>query len=118
MKTSLFVSGAAALMLTSTVAHASPDSRVQSYLDRAEAQTRNVAVAAGCNLDDQQISVRGYIGAEGRLKSVQVIGSSGSRDADRALEQALRHMPAIDTPDELIDGKLTLVFGHRSAKAS
>lgn len=115
MKTSFFVLGAAALLLTSGAARAAPERPLQSFLDRAEAQAQSLAVAAGCNLDAQAIQVRAYIGPEGRLKSVQVVGSSGSRDTDRAVEQSLRHLQLENVPDQLIDAKLTFFLGHAGA---
>ena len=118
MKIPLFVFGAAAFLLTSGAAQASPDGRLQSFLDRAEAQAQSIAVAAGCDLDAQAIKVRAYIDAEGRLKSVQVVGSSGSRDTDRAVEQSLRHLQLADVPGELIDANLTFLLGHAGAAAA
>jgi len=118
MKTSIFVLGAAALLLSSGAASASPDSRLQGFLDHAGAAAGASAAAAGGDLDRQQVKVAGYIAADGRLKSVQVTGSTGSRDTDRAIERSIRRLQFTDVASQLIDAKLTFVMGNAAAGAA
>lgn len=113
MRTQLFALGAAAAVLSAGLAQATPakPTLTQVFADRARSHAEALVNTCGVDLAREAVTVQAYVGAEGRLKSVQVIGSTGPRESDRVIEQALKDMPLDDVPPQLIDARLTFHFG-------
>ena len=110
MKAKLCLLAAAASLLTGATAHAAPTT-VDQFLDGARASAEQQLVTAGVDLK-APVTVKGYISGDGRLRSVHVVRSSGSRDADYAVTQALRKMPVKDVPPLLVGASVTLALGQ------
>lgn len=119
MKTQLLALGAAGLLaLSASVAHASPDAQVQSFLKKVEAQADGRLAAAGVDLAGRTVTVKATVDAEGFLYGVHVVRSSGSRDADYAVEQALHRLRVNDAPAQLAGADVTFVLDHGLKQAS
>jgi TonB family protein len=119
MKTQLLAMGAAALVaLSSTAALASPDAQVQTFLKKVEAQADGRLAAAGVDLTGRTVTVKATVDAEGLLYGVHVVRSSGSRDADYAVEQALHRLRVNDAPTQLAGADVTFVIDHGLKQAS
>jgi TonB family protein len=119
MKTQLLALGAAGfLALSATLAQASPDAQVQSFLKKVEAQADGRLAAAGVDLTGRTVTVKATVDSEGLLYGVHVVRSSGSRDADFAVEQALHRLRVNDTPTELAGADVTFVIDHGLQQAS
>lgn len=111
MKPHHFLAGAAAVLLAASQARAaSPE--LQAYVERAEAKADQLLRAAGVDIEHQSVAVRATVAADGRLKGTQVVRSSGSRDTDHAVEEALRKIVVTDAPVGLIGGAVTLNLGR------
>jgi len=113
MKTPLFMLTAAALSLVAAAAQASPR-EVKDFLERAQTEAEARVAAAKIALGAQGVQVSGSVSTEGRLYGVHVIGTSGSRDTDAAVEQALARLQLDGVPPVLGGAKVTLSL-HPSA---
>lgn len=109
MKAQLLMLSAAGLLFAASASHAAP-SELQQYLDRAHAQADQKLAAASVPLN-APVTVKAYIGGDGRLSNVHVIRSSGSRDTDFAVEQALKRLAVANTPAPLVGAAINLTFG-------
>jgi TonB family protein len=119
MKTQLLAFSAAALVaLSSTAALARPDSQVTSFLKKVEAQADGRLAAAGVDLAGRKVTVKATVDADGLLYGVHVVRSSGSRDADYAIEQALHRLRVNDAPAQLAGADVTFVLDHGLQQAS
>jgi TonB family protein len=119
MKTQLLALGAATLLaLSSTAALASPDAQVQAFLKKVETQADGRLAAAGVDLTGRSVAVKATLDSQGLLYGVHVVRSSGSRDADYAVEQALHRLRVNDAPAQLAGADLTLVIDHGLRQAS
>ncbi|MFL5297623.1 MAG: TonB C-terminal domain-containing protein [Phenylobacterium sp.] len=110
MKAQLLMLSAAGLLFAAQPSHAAP-SEVQQYAERAHAQADALLAAARVNLSAAGVSVRATVAADGRLRGLQVVRSSGSRDTDAVVETALRKLVVADPPVGLIGGAVTLNVG-------
>jgi TonB family protein len=110
MKAQLLVLSAASLLFAASASHAAP-SELQQYLDRAHAQADQTLAAASVPLN-APVTVRAYVGGDGRLNNVHVVGSSGSRDTDYAVEQALKRLAVAGAPTPLVGATIKLTLGE------
>src|SRR5512146_451822 len=92
MKAQLLMLSAAGLLLAAPAAFATPDREVQAFVDHAQSAAQARLLAAGVGEPAAITKVRGVIGADGRLSGVHVVGASGSRETDFAVERALRRL--------------------------
>jgi outer membrane biosynthesis protein TonB len=109
MKAQLLMLSAAGLLFAASASHAAP-SELQQYLDRAHAQADRTLAAASVPLPGP-VTVKAYVGGDGRLNNVHVIRTSGSRDADFAVEQALKRLAVADAPAPLVGATIKLTLG-------
>ena len=118
MRTQLIALGALAAVLPAGAAIASPDPVVTTFVDHAKARAEALVNGCGVDLARNVVTVQAFVGSEGHLKSVRVLGSTGPRESDRAIEQALRAVPLDDVPPQLIDAKLTFFLGRDGARVT
>jgi len=111
MRMQLLGLSAAALLLAG-VAQASPDPAIQAFLAQAQSKAESQVNAAGVDLNAHSVRVKAYIADEGRLASVHVADSSGSRDLDDHIERAVKQVRLTDVPPGLVGATLTLQLGH------
>jgi outer membrane biosynthesis protein TonB len=109
MKAQLLLLSAASLLFAAS-AHAAP-SELQQYLDRAHAQAHQTLAAASVPLN-APVTVKAYVGGDGRLNNLHVIRSSGSRDTDFAVEQALKRLAVAGAPTPLVGASIKLTLGE------
>lgn len=114
MKAQLLMLSAAGLLLAAPAAFATPDREVQAFVDHAQSAAQARLLAAGVGEPAAITKVRGVIGADGRLSGVHVVGASGSRETDFAVERALRRLDVGEPPTALIGAQLTLDLGPAS----
>lgn len=110
MKAQLLMLSAAGLLFAASASHAAP-SELQQYLDRAHAQADHQLAVASVPLTGP-VTVRAYVGGDGRLNNVHVIRSSGSRDTDFAVEQALKRLEVAGAPTPLVGAAIKLTLGE------
>ena len=110
MKTQLLLLSAASLLFAAHTTQAAP-SDLQQFADRAYAAAGQRLDAAHLDLSGQPVSVQAYVASGGRLNGLRVTRSSGSRDTDYAVEQALKKLTVADAPSALIGSTLTLHLG-------
>ena len=115
MRTQLIALGALAAVLSAGVANASPDPVAQTFVEHAKVRAEALVNGCGVDLGRNAVTVQAYIGSEGRLKSVRVLGSTGPRDSDRVIEQALKGLQLYNVPAQLIDAKITFFLGRDGA---
>jgi TonB family protein len=115
MNTHLLLS-AAALILAASAAVAGP-SESERYASKAVARADALARQTGVDFKAQPVSVRAAVDVDGRVRSVQVVRSSGSTVADRAAEAILRKLVVADPPTGLSDGAVTLNLGPAKGPA-
>lgn len=115
MRTQHLVLGVFAALLCVGAANASPDRQIDDFIDRAKAQAETLVNSCGVDLGRERLTVQAYIGPDGRLKSVALVGSTGPHDSDRAIVQALKRISLDDVPPQLIEAKLTFRFGQSAA---
>ena len=107
MKTQAFLLTAAALVLAASATWAAP-SELQRYADRAKVDAQSLLRGARLDLKGQSVSVRAKVDVDGRLTGMQVVRSSGSRDADIAVEAVLKKVVAREPLFGLTDGAVLL----------
>ena len=107
MKTHAFLLTAAALVLAAAPTWAAP-SETQRYADRAKADVQTLLRATRLDLKGQSVSVRANVDLDGHLKGMEVVRSSGSRDADLAVEAVLKKVVAKEPLFGLTDGAVLL----------
>jgi TonB family protein len=107
MNTRAFLLTAAALLFGASATHATP-SESQRYADRAKAKADSLLHASRLDLGGQSVSVRAKVDIDGRVIGMDVVRSSGSRDADLAAETILRRVVASDPPMGLSDGAVLM----------
>jgi outer membrane biosynthesis protein TonB len=110
MRTPFLSMAAAACLTFASSAYAAP-SASDAYAERARAQAEAQLASAGVDLRGQTVAVRGLVGDDG-LRSLRVIRSSGSREVDYAVEQALKKVSVAGTPPLLAGAKITLGLGR------
>lgn len=110
MKAQLLMLSAAGLLFAASASHAAP-SELQRYLDRAHAQADHDLAAASVPLN-APVTVRAYVGGDGRLNNVHVVRSSGSRDTDYAVERALKRLAVAGAPSPLVGSAIKLTLGE------
>jgi TonB family protein len=110
MKAQLLMLTAASLLFAGASAHAAPASALDQFVDRAHVQADSRLAAAGIT-PAAPVAVRATLGADGKLNGLRVTRSSGSRDTDYAVEQALKRMAVADAPAALIGANVTLTLG-------
>ena len=91
MKTLLLAAAIAANLVAASVPAfaGSQDANASAFVRRAEASAAQRLNAAGVSLGGRRIVLRGVIGGDGRLRSLSVVDTSGSRDTDAAVTAAL-----------------------------
>ena len=117
MKAQLLALSAAALLLASQ-AHAAASAPVQHYLDDTRAAALQRLQSAGVDLSGQPAMIRAVVRSDGRLDGLRVVGTTGSRDKDDAIAEALRKMRGPDAPAELAGRELTLTLGGDLVRAA
>lgn len=118
MKTHAFLLTAATLVFAASATWAGP-SETQRYADRAKVEAQSLLRATQLDLKGQSVSVRAKVDVDGHLKGMEVVRSSGSRDADLAVETVLKKVVAKDPLFGLTDGAVTLtVVGTPLVEAS
>jgi TonB family protein len=110
MKTQFLLLSAASLLFATHAAQAAP-SDLQQFAQRAYAEAGQRLDAAHLDLSGQPVEVKAYVASGGRLNGLRVSRSSGSRDTDYAVEQALKKLTVADAPPALIGSTLTLRLG-------
>ena len=88
----------AGLLFAASASRAAP-SELQQYLDRAHAQADQTLAAASVPLTGP-VTVRAYVGGDGRLNNLHVVRSSGSRDTEEtaiSLSETARAVMAAST---------------------
>jgi hypothetical protein len=121
MKTLLLAAAIAAnLVAASAPAFAgSQDANANAFVRQAEANAAQRLNNAGVSLGGRRIVVRGVIGGDGRLRSLSVVDTSGSRDTDAAVTAALNRMDIADAPASVVGAALVLrLVGSGLAEAS
>lgn len=109
MKAQLLMLSVAGLLWTADASPREP-AAVKAYIDRAEQVATTKLAAAGVNLNGPA-TVTGFVDSAGRLSAVQLVRSSGSRDADEAIEDALKHVTFEDpTAAGLLGARVTLTL--------
>lgn len=111
MKTHVLALSAAALVFAAPGAHATP-SELQLYTDRTQPQVQGLLAAIAPDLRGRPVSVRAAVDLDGRVDAIRVLHSSGSRDADRAVEAVLRKILRANPLLGLTDGAVTLNVGQ------
>lgn len=117
MWTQRFALGALAAVLSAGVANATPNPDVQHLVDHAWTGAQTLVNGCGVDLGRSDVTVRGVIDSDRRLRSLQVIGSTTSRESDRAIERALKTLQLDPVPPLLSGAKLTLVLSASGAAA-
>ena len=118
MKTQAFLLSAAALVLAASPTWAAP-SELQRYAERAKVDAQSLLHATRLDLKGQSVSVRAKVDVDGRLTAMQVVRSSGSRDADIAVEALLKKVVERKPLYGLTDGAVLLtVDGNPVVEAS
>jgi TonB family protein len=107
MKTHAFLLSAAALILAASPTWAAP-SELQRYADRAKTDAQSLLHASRLDLEGRSVSVRATVDIDGRLTGMQVVRSSGSRDADIAVEAMLKKVVAREPLFGLTDGAVLM----------
>ncbi|MDB5479125.1 MAG: hypothetical protein JWO83_178 [Caulobacteraceae bacterium] len=107
MKTQVFLLSAAALVFAASASHAAP-SELQRYADRAKVNAQNLLRTTRLDLKGQSVSVRAKVDLDGRLTGIQVVRSSGSPDADAAVETVLRKVVVSNPLFGLTDGAVSM----------
>jgi hypothetical protein len=107
MKTHAFLLTAAALVFAASATWAAP-SELQRYTDRAKTDAQSLLRSSRVDLKGQSVSVRAKVDLDGHLKGMEVVRSSGSRDADLAVETVLRKVVVKDPLFGLTDGAVLL----------
>jgi TonB family protein len=107
MKTQAFLLSAAALVLAASPTWAAP-SELQRYADRAKVDAQALLRATRLDLKGQSVSVRATVDVDGRVTGMQVVRSSGSPDADIAVETLLKKVVAKEPLFGLVDGAVLL----------
>jgi TonB family protein len=108
MKAQLLMLSAAGLLFAASASRAAP-SELQQYLDRAHAQADQTLAAASVPLPGP-VTVRAYVGGDGRLNNLHVVRSSGSRDTDYAVERALKRLAVAGAPTPLVGAAINLTL--------
>ena len=108
MKTQAFLLSAAALVFAASATWAAP-SELQRYADRVkiDAQTQLRATRLDL-LKGQSVSVRATVDVDGRVTGMQVVHSSGTHDADIAVETLLKKVVSREPLFGLADGAVLL----------
>ena len=107
MKAKLLMLGTAVLLAAAPAASAA-DRAAQAFASHAQAVADARLADAAVALPAASTKVRGTIGSDGRLSNVHVVGSTGSRDTDYAVEKALRRLDVGSPPVMLVGADLTL----------
>ena len=107
MKTHAFLLSAATLVFAASATWAAP-SELQRYADRTKADAQNLLRTTRLDLKGQSVSVRAKIDVDGRVTGMQVVRSSGSHDADIAVETLLKKVVAREPIFGLADGAVLL----------
>ena len=110
MKTHSLALSAAALLFTAATAHATP-SELAQYTDRTEPQVQVLLRQTVPDLRGRPISVRAAVDPDGRVSAIRVLRSSGSPDADHAVEGVLRKILRANPLLGLTDAAVTLNVG-------
>jgi len=110
MKAQLLMLSAATLLAAAAPATAA-DRQLQAFETHAQAAADARLAGAGVTLPAAITKVRGTIGSDGHLMNVHVVGSTGSRDTDYAVEKALKRLDVGQPPVMLVGADLTLSFG-------
>ncbi len=111
MKVVLLQKGAAAFLLIASTAQATP-SESERYADWAQVKATSLLRTAGLDSAAQPVSVRANVSFAGRITSLRVLHSSGSRDIDAAVEDVLKKVIWMNPPAGLADGAVTLNTGN------
>jgi TonB family protein len=117
MQAQLLMLSAAGLLLAST-AHAAPSAEVRRFIDQTEAAADARLAERGVDLQGRTAAVRVTVGGDGRLYGVQVVRSTGSRETDDAIEDALRKLRVKDAPAMLSGAQVTLPLGEAPTSAA
>lgn len=108
MKTQVFLLSGAALVLAASPTWAAP-SELQRYADRAKVDAQTLLRATRLDLlKGRSVSVRATVDVDGRVTGMQVVRSSGSPDADIAVETLLKKVVAKEPLFGLADGAVLL----------
>ena len=107
MKIHAFLLSAAALVFAASATWAAP-SELQRYADRAKVDAQTLLQTTRLDLKGQSVSVRAKVDLDGHLKGMEVVRSSGSRDADLAVEAVLKKVVAKEPLFGLTDGAVLL----------
>ncbi len=110
MKTPIFALSAAAVLFAAT-AHATP-SELAQYTDRTGPQVQVLLRAIAPHLQGRPVSVRAAVDPDGRVDAIRVLRSSGSHDADHAVEAVLRKVLRANPLLGLTDAAVTLNVGQ------
>ena len=111
MKMQSLALSAAALMFAASAAHATR-SDLQLYSDRMAPQVQVLLRETGPHLNGRAVSVRAAVDPDGRVTVIRVLRSSGSHDADLAVEAVLRKILLANPLLGLTDGAVTLNVGE------
>lgn len=83
-------------------------SELQDYIEHVQAGAHEMLRTTGFDFKGQSVTVSASFNPDGRVTGVRVVHSSGSRDADRAVETVLEKLVVADPPVGLVDGAVTL----------
>ena len=111
MKAPFLALSAAALLFAAATAHATP-SEMQLYTDRTQLQVQGLLAAIAPDLRGRPVSVRAAVDPDGRVDAIRILRSSGSHDADHAVEAVLRKILRANPLLGLTDGAVTPNVGQ------
>ena len=113
MKSHLLPLVAAAVLVAvpAATAYAAPPAEVRQFLDTAAAKADARLADAGVLPSGQALKVRATVGSDGRIAGLSVVESSGSRDTDAAVKDALKRLAVGPVPTQVAGRAVILTLG-------